>query len=67
MSILRDATLKIESKSTSKYKGVCKTSGRHTLPWRSYVYKNRKYIELGTFLTEDEAYTAREKYLSDHK
>jgi len=54
-------------KSSSQYTGVCKSTKRSKLPWRSYVYINRKYIELGTFLTEEEAYNARKKYLEEHK
>ena len=53
-------------KSTSQYNGVCRSGKRCKLPWRSYVYKNRKYIEVGMYNTEKEAYEARKNYLNNH-
>jgi hypothetical protein len=47
---------------TSKYIGVSKMSYYENSPWRAYVYKDKKQINLGIYKTEKEAYDARKKY-----
>lgn len=48
------------SPKSSKYKGVYWENERQK--WRAYIYKNNKRINIGRFLTEQEAANAYNKY-----
>lgn len=52
------------SGSTSKYKGVKRSTGNNKKnPWKSYIHKGDKYIHIGMHATEEEAARAVEEYV----
>lgn len=58
----QNAMNKVMSNGSSKYKGVRKrTSGKRRKIWRATVWKDNQPINLGTYLTEEEAARAYNK------
>lgn len=55
-NVWHSSQFKGEGKKTSKYVGVCKTPNG---TWQAYISVNSKTITIGTYKTEEEAYTAK--------
>lgn len=62
-SVSRQENLTNKSKyknNTSDIPGVTEIKGKKGIRWRAYIYKDKKQINLGTFLNIEEAKKARE-------
>ena len=56
-------TWNLASIKTSIYEGV--SYHKKDKSWRAYIYINKKYIFIGNYKTENEAYIARENYINN--